>query len=157
MAESSSSDCEVPSVVAAQAATTLLLLPSFICDIGLFGGLATMRFWNDAQPKEIWLSVDCDLTVDPMPTLPSDLSQRQKELLLLESLHGAQVNAVECRSDGGLRLTLSGERTLSLSPKSEQADSELWELSTSGNTLVVAMRGGEYAIWSEPEKVSSQD
>jgi hypothetical protein len=153
MAESSSSDCEVPSVIAAQAATTRLLLPSFICDIGLFGGLATMRFWNDAQPKEIWLSVDCDLTVDPMPTLPSDLSQRQKELLLLESLYGAHVHSVKCKPDGGLQLAISGGRSLCLSPKTDQGNSELWELSMNGTTLIVAMRSGEYALWPDPSAI----
>jgi len=148
VADLSSSQSEVPSALAAQTATSRLLVPSFICDIGIFGGLATLRFANDALPKEIWLSVDCDLTVDPMPILPSDLSRRQEELLLLEALYGARVDAAECKSDGGLRLTLSGGRTLCLSPRNEQEDAELWELSTDGTTLVVAMRGGEYALWT---------
>lgn len=128
---------------------TPLLVPSWICDIGLFGGLATLRFANDSRPKELWLSVDCDLSVEPKPTLPSNLTERQESLLLLETLYGAQVNAVECRSDGGLRLAISGGRTLSLSPKNPQ-DPDLWELSSNGKTLLVAMRGGEYAIWPEP-------
>lgn len=149
MADPSSSRIEFPSALAAQTATSRLLVHSCICDVGIFGGLATLRFANDALPKEIWLSVDCDLTVDPMPILPSDLSRRQEELLLLESLYGAPVNAVECKSDGGLRLTLSGARMLRLSPRNEQENAELWVLSTNRTTLVVAMRGGEYALWTD--------
>jgi hypothetical protein len=136
-------------VVVAQNATVGLLVPSWICDIGFFGGLATLRFANNTRPGELWLSVDCDLAVEPKPTLPSNLTERQKTLLLLETLYGAEVNAAECRPDGGLRLAVSGGRTLSLSPKNAQ-DEELWALSTNDKPLVVAMRGGEYAIWAGP-------
>ena len=122
-----------------------LLLSSFVCDIGWFGGNPTIRFSSDNAPSEIWLSMPGGFEVIPSPVLPEVLSPRQRDLLLLESIHGYEVSAVQCHPDSRLQVLFANGTSL-LALDNDDDLHECWELRTERGDLIVACHGGGFAV-----------
>jgi hypothetical protein len=132
--------------VIAQSLARNLLLPSFVCDIGWFGGNPTLRFSSKNVPNEIWLSMPGGFRIIPLPGLPETRTARQRDLLILESVLGFEVKAVNCRPDSRLEIMFTNE-TLLIALDNDDELHECWELRTSPGGLVVASHGGGFAVW----------
>jgi hypothetical protein len=122
------------------------LLPSFVCDVGWFGGNPTLRFSNKNVPNEIWLSMPGGFQIIPSPDLPETRTRRQRDLLMLESVYGFEVKTVHCRSDSRLEVMFTNE-TLLVAHDNDDGIPECWELRTDQRGLIVASHGGSFAVW----------
>jgi hypothetical protein len=134
-------DCEL-----AQSLARNLLLPSFVCDVGWFGGNPTLRFSSKNVPNEIWLSMPGGFQIIPSPDLPEMLTPRQRDLLMLESVHGCEVKAVHCGSDSRLEVMFTNE-TLLVALDNDDDLYECWQIRTDPSGLIVASHGGGFAVW----------
>lgn len=137
-----------PDVVAATALATELLLPSFIADLGYFGGTPTLRFANNQLNVEVWLSIDASFSLQPTPSLPLALTPRQRDLLVLEAMYGFEVESVQCLPDSSLKVHFSNGSLLFIAGTGGQSR-EPWELrEQDGKAILVAQEAGDYAIWN---------
>jgi hypothetical protein len=130
----------------AQPLANELLCPSFVCDLGLFGALPTLRFANNRLGIEVWFSIEGGFQLSPSPDLPIGLTSRQRDLLLLESTYGLEVQTVECCSDSHLEILFTNGTTLTTNNSLDVE--EPWTLrEEGGNALLVASRAGGFAVW----------
>jgi hypothetical protein len=114
-----------------------------------------LRFANNNLGIEVWLSIEAGFRLDPPPDLPSGLTSRQHDLLLLESTCGFEVQAVRCRIDGHLEILFTNGKTFTVDIGAS-AD-EHWELREEGGTaLLVASQNGGYAIWQRTSASSKR-
>ena len=130
----------------AQSFARELLVPSFVCDFGWFGGHPILRFSNKNFPNEVWLGMSGGFQVTPSPVLSETLTSRQRDLLLLESTYGYEVKSIRCYPNSRLEVLFTNETLLTA--LDDDADQyECWEMRTDPGGLIVASPGGGYAIW----------
>lgn len=131
---------------AANALAAELLLPSFVADLGYFGGAPTLRFANNQLGIEVWLSMHAPFELIPPPGLPPGLTERQQNLLVLDAMYGFEVERLECLLDSSLQLHFQNGSMLYVFGNGGET-CEPWTLrEENGKGLLVAVTGG-YAVW----------
>jgi hypothetical protein len=139
---------ETADLIIANTLATEMLLPSFVADIGHFGGSPTIRFANDRLTSKVWLSIDATFELHPEPNLPVGLTPRQRDLLTLDAIYGLVVESVRCSANGSLSVRFADGSALSIAGSGDES-SEPWTIRTDdGKMMLVACSGGGYAVWN---------
>jgi len=144
-----SEDCEL-----AQSIARNLLLSSFTCDVGWFGDNPTLRFSSKNAPNGIWLSMPGGFQIVPTPDLPVTRTPRQRDLLLLESIYGCEVKAIQCHPDSRLEVLFTDE-TLLIALDDDPDVHECWALRTDPGDHIIACHGGGFAVWQSSSTPST--